>query len=81
MWTLCHLKGFGFIGRDDLPPSTGRGDVFLHFSDLDPRRSDPVRKISMKLAIDGFGANLGPFLRKQRDALFTCKVSSCLPIV
>jgi len=28
-------KGFGFISRDDLPSTSGRGDVFLHFSDLE----------------------------------------------
>ena len=30
-------RGFGFIARDDLPNTSGRGDVFLHFSDLDGR--------------------------------------------
>ena len=30
-------KGFGFIARDDLPNTSGRGDVFLHFSDLAAR--------------------------------------------
>lgn len=28
-------KGFGFISRDDWPSTSGRGDVFLHFSDLE----------------------------------------------
>ena len=34
-----HFPGFGFISRDDLPSNSGRGDVFLHFSDLASWRS------------------------------------------
>lgn len=55
-------KGFGFISRDDLPSNSGRGDVFLHFSDLEAgvTSGDLSVGLRMKFQWEAARASRGP---------------------
>eukprot|EP00438_Fugacium_kawagutii_P008026 Skav209177 [mRNA] locus=scaffold1137:469928:472431:- [translate_table: standard] len=61
-------KGFGFIAKDDLPTNNGRGDVFLHFSDLVDglTSSDLAVGMRMKFRWEAARDSRGPGGRARR---------------